>query len=52
MKPSMKYFLQISLLLLVLTAAINATAQNTPETFGWKLGVQTYSFRLFTIEEA
>ena len=30
----------------------NATAQKTPESLGWKLGTQTYSFRMFTLEEA
>ena len=30
----------------------NAEAQKTPETLGWKLGTQVYSFRMFTFEEA
>jgi sugar phosphate isomerase/epimerase len=30
----------------------NVKAQQTPESLGWRLGAQTYSFRLFTLEEA
>ena len=29
-----------------------AKAQKTPESPGWESGVQAYSFRLFTLEEA
>ena len=29
-----------------------ALAQQTPESLGWKPGVQVYSFRMFTLEEA
>lgn len=51
----MKYYFKASLLLFVLALAINtqnATAQKTPESLGWKLGTQAYSFRMFTFEEA
>ena len=51
----MKHYLKTSILLLVF-AIVNNTkelkAQKTPESLGWKLGVQTYSFRLFSFEEA
>ncbi len=51
----MKHYLKASILLFVF-AVVNSTkdakAQNTPESLGWKLGTQTYSFRLFTLEEA
>ncbi len=50
----MKYF-KITLLLIVFAIANNtrdATAQKTPESLGWKLGTQAYSFRMFTFEEA
>lgn len=43
-------------ILLVVLAMVNNTndikAQKTPQSLGWKLGVQTYSFRLFTLEAA
>ena len=48
----MKHYLKTSLLLLTITIAANAKAQRTPESFGWKVGAQTYSFRMFTLEEA
>jgi sugar phosphate isomerase/epimerase len=51
----MNSYLKTFVLLFVLTfisSTKNAKAQNTPESFGWKLGAQTYSFRLFTLEEA
>ncbi|MDB5208995.1 MAG: sugar phosphate isomerase/epimerase [Flavisolibacter sp.] len=47
--------LKTSVLLFVFAIVCNTKdvkAQNTPESFGWKLGAQTYSFRLFTLEEA
>ncbi|MCW3109524.1 MAG: endonuclease [Segetibacter sp.] len=47
--------LKASLLLLVFAFTINAKdvkAQKTPESLGWKVGTQTYSFRMFTFEEA
>ncbi len=51
----MKYLLKTSILLFVF-AIVNSTrdvkAQKTPESLEWKLGTQTYSFRLFTLEEA
>ncbi len=51
----MNYYLKSSILLFVFTIVNNTKdikAQKTPESLGWKLGVQTYSFRLFTFEEA
>ena len=51
----MKHYLKPSILLFVFAIVNNAKeikAQKTPESLGWKLGVQTYSFRLFTFEEA
>jgi len=51
----MKYYLKFSILLVVF-ALVHATrdvkAQNTPESFGWQVGTQAYSFRMFTLEEA
>ncbi len=50
----MNYYLKSCILLFVF-ATVNTKdiiAQKTPESLGWKLGVQTYSFRLFTFEEA
>lgn len=45
-----------TLLVLFVCILANSThqvnAQKTPEDLGWKLGAQTYSFRLFTLEEA
>jgi sugar phosphate isomerase/epimerase len=51
----MKYNLKSFLLLFVFAIAYNgqnAAAQKTPESLGWKLGTQAYSFRMFTFEEA
>ncbi len=49
----MKNFLRTGILLLALLAANGALqAQKTPESLGWKMGTQVYSFRLFTLEEA
>ena len=51
----MKYYLKVFLLLLVFAIVYNvqnALAQKTPESLGWKLGTQAYSFRMFTFEEA
>ena len=51
----MKYYLKTFLLLFVFAIvheAQDAAAQKTPEALGWKLGTQTYSFRMFTFEEA
>jgi sugar phosphate isomerase/epimerase len=51
----MKHYLKISLLFFVFAFTKNANdvkAQNTPESFGWQVGTQAYSFRLFTLEEA
>lgn len=47
----MKPFIQ-TFLLLALFAAGDAIGQKTPESLGWKLGVQIYSFRMFSFEEA
>lgn len=47
--------LKATLLFFVFAIALTANdlrAQKTPETFGWQVGVQTYSFRMFTFEEA
>src|SRR5215203_200221 len=51
----MKHYLKASILLFafaLLTLARDAKAQQTPESLGWQLGTQAYSFRLFTLEEA
>lgn len=51
----MNRYLKTLLLVFVLAVANNANdvnAQKTPESLGWKVGAQTYSFRLFTLEEA
>ncbi len=51
----MKNYLKAFLLLLVFVIVYNvqnAIAQKTPESLGWKLGTQAYSFRMFTFEEA
>lgn len=48
----MNHYLKVFLLLFVITIANSTTAQKTPESLGWKLGTQVYSFRLFTFEEA
>ena len=51
----MKYYLKAFLLLLVFAIVYNVQnvlAQKTPESLGWKLGTQAYSFRMFTFEEA
>src|SRR3954452_14087356 len=51
----MKYYLKASILLFafaLLTLGKDIQAQQTPESLGWKLGTQAYSFRLFTLEEA
>jgi len=51
----MKHYLQSSILLVLFALLINATgikAQTTPESLGWQLGTQAYSFRMFTLEEA
>src|SRR5215204_1885808 len=39
-------------LLLVTVITTEAISQKTPESLGWKLGTQVYSFRMFTLEEA
>lgn len=47
--------LKATILFFVFAIAITANdvqAQKTPESFGWKVGAQTYSFRMFTFEEA
>jgi sugar phosphate isomerase/epimerase len=36
----------------VTTGAKDLKAQKTPESLGWKVGTQAYSFRMFTLEEA
>ena len=50
-----KYYLK-ALLLLFVSAVIaspgRVDAQRTPESLGWQIGTQAYSFRLFTLEEA
>ena len=51
----MKSYLKVLLHLFVLGIVFkpqNTTAQETPESLGWKLGTQAYSFRMFTFEEA
>ena len=51
----MKRNIKTALLLIVFAVAgcaQNAIAQKTPESLGWKLGAQVYSFRMFTFEEA
>jgi sugar phosphate isomerase/epimerase len=50
----MKNYLQASLLLCVFafSRANDLKAQKTPESLGWKVGTQAYSFRMFTLEEA
>jgi len=51
----MNHYLKACLVLFVFAianSAQNAEAQKTPETLGWKLGTQVYSFRMFTFEEA
>jgi sugar phosphate isomerase/epimerase len=48
----MKRYVKSSFLLLVSAITLQAKAQKTPESLGWKVGVQTYSFRMFTFEEA
>ncbi len=51
----MKHYLKAFLLLLVFAIVCNiqhTLAQKTPESLGWKLGTQSYSFRMFTFEEA
>jgi sugar phosphate isomerase/epimerase len=47
----LKAFLMLFVFVLA-NSAQNAEAQKTPETLGWKLGTQVYSFRMFTFEEA
>ena len=47
----MKYYLK-PFLLFVTVVTIHANAQKTPESLGWKVGTQAYSFRMFTLEEA
>lgn len=51
----MKHYLKAPFLLFLFAIANNtqdARAQQTPESLGWKLGTQAYSFRMFTLEEA
>lgn len=49
----MKYYLQYALVLFVIVfTAANTKAQTTPESLGWQLGTQAYSFRMFTLAEA
>lgn len=51
----MNHYLKTYLLLLVFAIVYKAQyamAQKTPESLGWKLGTQAYSFRMFTFEEA
>jgi sugar phosphate isomerase/epimerase len=51
----MKLYSKALLLLAAFVGANNAQdalAQKTPESLGWKLGAQVYSFRMFTFEEA
>jgi sugar phosphate isomerase/epimerase len=50
----MKNYLKASVLLsaFVVTNYANVKAQKTPESLGWKVGTQAYSFRMFTLEEA
>jgi sugar phosphate isomerase/epimerase len=45
-------YIKIFCLLFVVAFTCEATAQNTPEALGWKLGAQVYSFRMFSFEEA
>lgn len=51
----MNYYLKALLLLFAFGFVFkpqNSKAQVTPESLGWKLGTQAYSFRMFTFEEA
>jgi sugar phosphate isomerase/epimerase len=51
----MKTYYRKLLLVLIVAIASNTAAifaQKTPEALGWQLATQTYSFRLFTFEEA
>lgn len=51
----MSYYLKAFLLLFAFGFVFkpqNTKAQVTPESLGWKLGTQAYSFRMFTFEEA
>ncbi|HSU49201.1 MAG TPA: sugar phosphate isomerase/epimerase [Segetibacter sp.] len=51
----MKNYLKTSLLFFVFAithSAKDIKAQKTPESLGWKVGTQAYSFRMFTLEEA
>lgn len=51
MKHYCTYFLLL-FLLVIIGGAKDAKAQKTPESLGWKLGTQAYSFKLFTLEQA
>ena len=51
----MKHYLKGLILFFVfalVAIARDVQAQQTPESLGWQLGAQAYSFRLFTLEEA
>src|SRR4051812_48035627 len=51
----MKHVSKTRILLFILffvQALQSIQAQQTPESLGWQLGTQAYSFRLFTLEEA
>lgn len=50
-KQPVKIFLLLALFVFV-NKAQHAIAQKTPESLGWKLGTQVYSFRMFSFEEA
>ena len=48
----MKQLKAILLIVFAIICTLGASAQKTPEKLGWKLGVQSYSFRMFTFEQA
>ena len=48
----MKRYFEAAFLLFTLTTVNVVSAQKTPESIGWKVGTQAYSFRMFTLEEA
>jgi sugar phosphate isomerase/epimerase len=48
----MKRLNNVLLLLLSICFTSTVISQKTPEALGWKVGVQTYSFRVFSFEEA
>lgn len=47
-----KYIYKISLIISIFLVALNTQAQTKAEKQGWRLGMQSYSFHLFTLTEA